>query len=110
MTEHMVNVPVPAFTKGAAIRQMITQHWLPALHAHRPELIFISAGFDAHLDDDMGQLSMLEEDYVWVTKEIKKIAMLYCDGKIVSCLEGGYNLHALAKSVEAHIRVLADLS
>lgn len=110
MTEHMVNVPVPAFTKGAAIRQMITQHWLPALHAHRPELIFISAGFDAHRDDDMGQLSMLEEDYVWVTKEIKKIAKLYCDGKIVSCLEGGYNLHALAKSVEAHIRVLADLS
>ena len=110
MTKNMVNVPVPAYTKGETIRELITQHWLPALHAHRPQLIFISAGFDAHRDDDLGQLSMLESDYVWVTKEIKKIAKLYCGGKIVSCLEGGYNLYALAVSVEAHIRVLADLS
>ena len=106
----MVNVPIPAYTKGHAIRELITQHWFDALHRHQPELIFISAGFDAHREDDMGQLSMLEADYAWITKEIKNIAKLYSKGRIVSCLEGGYHLQSLAKSVEAHIRVLADLS
>ena len=110
ITKNMVNVPIPAYTKGPAIRELITQHWFEALHRHQPELIFISAGFDAHREDDMGQLSMLEADYAWITKEIKNIAKLYSKGRIVSCLEGGYHLQTLAKSVEAHIRVLADLS
>ena len=106
---NLVNLPVPAHTKGAAVRELVEKHWLPRLHAHRPEMIFISAGFDAHRDDDLGQLGLVEADYAWLTKQIKTVAALYGKGRIVSCLEGGYNLAALARSVEAHVRVLADV-
>lgn len=109
MTKHMVNVPVPAYTSGESVRQVVTDYWLPALHEHRPEMIFVSAGFDAHRLDEMGQLGLVEADYAWITRQIKSIAQLYASGRIVSVLEGGYALQALAKSVEAHIRVLAEL-
>jgi acetoin utilization deacetylase AcuC-like enzyme len=105
----MINIPVPAYSKGDSIRQIVTDYWLPALQDHRPEMIFISAGFDAHREDDLGQLGLLESDYAWITRQIKTVANAYSQGRIVSVLEGGYNLQALAKSVEAHIRVLADL-
>ena len=72
-------------------------------------MIFVSAGFDAHREDDLGQLGLLESDYAWITRQIKTVANAYSKGRIVSVLEGGYNTQALAKSVEAHIRVLADL-
>lgn len=106
---HIVNVPVPAHTSGPAVRQLITDLWLPALHAHRPEMIFISAGFDAHREDDMGQMGLVEADYAWITQQVMDIAKLYAGGRIVSCLEGGYNLSALGRSVVAHVKVLADL-
>jgi acetoin utilization deacetylase AcuC-like enzyme len=106
---HMVNIPVPAYTRGDAVRELVEKHWLPALHAHQPEMIFISAGFDAHRDDDMGQMGLVEADYAWLTRQIMQIADQYAQGRIVSCLEGGYNLPALARSVVAHIRVLAAL-
>jgi acetoin utilization deacetylase AcuC-like enzyme len=83
--------------------------WLPRLEAHRPELIFISAGFDAHREDDLGQMGLVEQDYAWLTQRIKDVALRYAQGRIVSCLEGGYNLSALGRSVEAHLRVLADV-
>jgi acetoin utilization deacetylase AcuC-like enzyme len=107
--DNMVNLPVPAFTKGPAVREMIEKHWLPRLEAFKPEMIFVSAGFDAHRDDDLGQLGLLEADYSWMTKQIKDIAGRHAKGRIVSCLEGGYNLGALGRSVEAHLRALADL-
>jgi acetoin utilization deacetylase AcuC-like enzyme len=91
------------------IRELIDMIWIPRLEAHKPELIFISAGFDAHREDDMGQLGLVEQDYVWITQRIKDVATQYAKGRIVSCLEGGYNLSALSRSVEAHIRVLADV-
>jgi acetoin utilization deacetylase AcuC-like enzyme len=72
-------------------------------------MIFISAGFDAHREDDLGQLGLVEQDYAWITQRIKEVAKRHAKGRIVSSLEGGYNLHALACSVEAHVRVLADL-
>ena len=106
---NLVNVPVPAYTKGPQVRELITAHWLPRLEAYRPEMIFISAGFDAHRADDMGQMGLVEGDYAWITQRIKEVAQRHAKGRIVSCLEGGYNLDALALSVEAHIRVLADL-
>jgi len=109
ITEKMVNVPIPAYSKGDAIRQVVSDYWLPALHAHKPEMIFVSAGFDAHREDDMAQLGLLEADYAWITRQIKTVAAAYAKGRIVSVLEGGYNTQALGKSVEAHIRVLADL-
>jgi acetoin utilization deacetylase AcuC-like enzyme len=106
---NLLNVPVPAYTRGAEIREIIAAEWLPFLEAHRPEMIFISAGFDAHRDDDLGQLGLTEHDYTWITLALKDVARRHAKGRIVSCLEGGYNLPALARSVEAHLRVLADV-
>jgi acetoin utilization deacetylase AcuC-like enzyme len=106
---NMVNIPVPAYTKGDAIRGVVQEQWLPALHAHRPEMIFISAGFDAHREDDLGQLGLVEDDYAWITREIMTVAQQYAQGRIVSCLEGGYNLSALGRSVVAHVKALAQI-
>jgi acetoin utilization deacetylase AcuC-like enzyme len=106
---NLVNIPVPAYTKGDAARALIEEYWLPRLEAFAPEMIFISAGFDAHRDDDMGQMGLVESDYAWITRRIKDVAKRHAQGRIVSCLEGGYNLLALARSVEAHVRVLADI-
>jgi acetoin utilization deacetylase AcuC-like enzyme len=106
---NLVNIPVPAYTKGMEIRELIDMMWIPRLEAHRPQMIFISAGFDAHREDDMGQLGLVEQDYVWITQRIKDVARQYAGGKIVSCLEGGYSLSSLARSVEAHVRTLADV-
>ena len=106
---NLVNCPVPAYTRGMDIRELVEMMWVPRLEQFQPELILISAGFDAHRDDDMGQLGLTESDYTWITARIKGIAQRFAQGRIVSCLEGGYNLHALARSVEAHVRVLADV-
>jgi acetoin utilization deacetylase AcuC-like enzyme len=106
---NLVNVPVPAYTRGMDVRELIEMMWIPRLEAHRPEMIFISAGFDAHREDDMGQMGLVEQDYVWITQRMKDMAVRYSQGRIVSCLEGGYHLSALARSVEAHLRVLADV-
>jgi acetoin utilization deacetylase AcuC-like enzyme len=106
---NLVNLPVLAYTKGSAIRELIDSVWMPRLQAHRPEMVFISAGFDGHREDDMGQLGLVEDDYAWMTRRIKAAADEHAQGRIVSCLEGGYNLSALARSVEAHLRVLADV-
>ena len=106
---NLLNVPVPAYTKGMDIRELIEMMWIPRLEAFQPELILISAGFDAHREDDMGQLGLVEQDYAWITLRLKDMANRYAKGRIVSCLEGGYNLSALARSVEAHLRVLADV-
>jgi acetoin utilization deacetylase AcuC-like enzyme len=106
---NLVNLPVPAYTKGPQVRELVETFWLPRLEAYKPEMVFISAGFDAHRLDDMGQMGLVEADYAWITQRIKAVAQRHAKGRIVSCLEGGYNLDALALSVEAHIRVLADL-
>jgi acetoin utilization deacetylase AcuC-like enzyme len=92
-----------------AVRELVEAHWMPRLEAFKPEMIFISAGFDAHRDDELGQLGLVEADYAWITRRIMDVAQRHAQGRIVSALEGGYHLDALARSVEAHIRVLADL-
>ena len=104
---NLVNVPVPARTRGMDVREIVEMMWIPRLEAHRPELIFISAGFDAHRSDDLGQMGLVEQDFVWITSRIMDVARQHANGRIVSCLEGGFNLGALARSAEAHIRVLA---
>ncbi len=106
---NLVNLPVPAYTRGMEVRELIEMMWLPRLEAHKPQMIFISAGFDAHRDDDLGQLGLTEHDFAWITERIKDVAARHGKKRIVSCLEGGYNLDALARSVEAHVRVLADV-
>src|SRR5690606_9591870 len=107
--QNMVNVPLPAYTKGMDIREIVEMMWLPRLEAFKPQMIFISAGFDGHREDDMGQLGLTESDYAWITQRIKDVARRFSKGRIVSCLEGGYVMGPLARSVEAHLRVLADL-
>ena len=106
---NMVNVPVAAYSKGDEIRDLVLAQWLPRLKQHQPELVFISAGFDAHREDDMAQLGLVEADYVWLTQQIMSVADESAGGRIVSALEGGYNLSALARSVVAHVRTLAKL-
>lgn len=106
---NLVNMPVPAYTKGMDVRELIEAAWMPRLEEFKPEMIFISAGFDAHREDDMGQMGLVEQDYAWITDRIKSVADRHAKGRIVSCLEGGYALSALGRSVEAHIRVLADV-
>ncbi len=106
---NLVNLPVPAYTKSMEIRELIEAAWIPRLEEFKPEMIFISAGFDAHREDDMGQLGLVEQDYAWMTSRIKDVAKRHSKGRIVSCLEGGYVMSALSRSVEAHIRVLADV-
>ena len=106
---NLVNLPVAAYTDGAQVRALIEAHWIPALEAHRPQMIFVSAGFDAHREDDLGQLGLVEADYEWITQRIKAVAERHAQGRIVSCLEGGYSLSALARSVAAHLRVLAEI-
>ena len=112
-TEHpaanILNLPVPAYTKGMDIREMIEHTWIPRLEQFKPEMIFISAGFDAHREDDLGQLGLVEQDYAWITSRIKDIAKRHAKGRIVSFLEGAHHLKPLARTLEAHIRVLADL-
>lgn len=109
ITATNVNVPVPARSGGDVVRQVVQEFWLPALHAHRPQMIFISAGFDAHRDDDMGGMNLVEADYAWITRQVMAVAREHAGGRIVSCLEGGYELSALGRSVVAHLKVLAEL-
>jgi acetoin utilization deacetylase AcuC-like enzyme len=107
--EHIINVPLAAGAGGEDFRAAVTDYWLPALHRFKPEFIFVSAGFDAHREDDMAFLNFVDADYRWVTQQIKGVATEYCPGRIVSLLEGGYALNALGRSAEVHIRELAGL-
>ena len=106
---NMVNVPVAPYTRGPEIRQLIEQNWLPALERFKPQMLFISAGFDAHREDELGQLGLVEADYEWITTMLMDVAARHAQGRIVSCLEGGYALSALGRSVVAHVRVLAGV-
>ena len=106
---NMVNVPVPPYTRGAELREIIDAMWLPRLEEFKPQMLFISAGFDAHREDELGQLGLVEADYEWITRQMMLLAERHCQGRIVSCLEGGYALSALGRSVVAHLRVLAGV-
>jgi len=108
-SERMVNIPLAAYSSGVEFRNAVVNDWLPALHGFAPQMIFISAGFDAHRDDDMASLGLVESDYAWVTEQIVNVAERYAQGRIVATLEGGYNLGALARSVGAHIRALSGI-
>lgn len=104
--ENIVSLALPAYTTGTQMREAVEGGWLEACRAFAPQLIFISAGFDAHADDELGQLGWTEKDYSWVTRQIVKLADETAGGRVISTLEGGYDLPALARSVECHVRVL----
>jgi len=103
---NMVNVGLPSRSGGAAFHDAVAGRWVPAIDHFRPQLIVVSAGFDGHRDDDMGNLGLLEADYRWVTRELLALARRHCPGRLVSSLEGGYHLPSLARSVAAHVSVL----
>ena len=105
----MCNVPLKAGTRGEGFRDVVDGVWRPRLEAFAPEMIFISAGFDAHIEDDMASLGLVEADYAYVTRMLMGVAARSADRRIVSMLEGGYALSALARSVVAHLRTLADV-
>ncbi len=106
VSDHIINVPLPSGTSGMQFRQAVEICWLKALDDLRPQMILISAGFDAHAEDDMAHLMLREADYAWVTEQLTTIADRHAQGRIVSTLEGGYNLSALGRSVAAHIDAL----
>ena len=108
--DNLLNLPVPAYTRGEAIRALIEAQWWPRLQAFDPDLILISAGFDAHREDDLGQLGLVEADYAWITRHLVRETRAGQQGRVVSCLEGGYNLSALARSVVAHVRELSEIA
>ncbi|HEY5102124.1 MAG TPA: histone deacetylase family protein [Steroidobacteraceae bacterium] len=105
---NMINVPLALGSGGAAAKKAVVEQWLPALETFKPEMIFISAGFDAHRDDPLGGLDLLEADYVWITRQLMTLAARHAQQRIVSMLEGGYNLNALGRSAVAHVQALRE--
>jgi acetoin utilization deacetylase AcuC-like enzyme len=106
---NMLNVPLAAGTGSEGFRAAIDEVWMPALEAYRPEMVFFSAGFDAHIEDDMAMLRLVDADYAWVTAKVKGVVDRTGGGRIVSMLEGGYALSALGRSVVQHLKVLGGL-
>jgi acetoin utilization deacetylase AcuC-like enzyme len=104
--DHIINTPLPAGTGSEDFRRAIERDWMPAIEKHRPQIIFISAGFDAHRDDPLGGMRLDEKDFAWVTRLLVEAAGKHAGGRIISTLEGGYHLDALAGSVDAHLREL----
>ncbi|MBM3355489.1 MAG: histone deacetylase family protein, partial [Betaproteobacteria bacterium] len=106
---NMINVPLVAGAGSKQFREAVEKHWIPALEAFKPQLVVFSAGFDAHLEDEMAMLQLKDEDYAWVTSQVKALADRHAKGRIVSVLEGGYALSALGRCVVRHVKVLAEL-
>ena len=104
--EHIVHTPLPAETTGEEFREAVKRDWMPALERHVPDLLLVSAGFDAHVDDPLASLRLNESDFRWTTELITDAAGKFCEGRIISTLEGGYHLEALAGSVAAHVEAL----
>ncbi|WP_261324471.1 histone deacetylase family protein [Microbulbifer agarilyticus] len=103
---NIINSPLEAGAGGDALREIVAEQWLPALEKFQPQMLFISAGFDGHVEDAMAQLRFKEDDYLWVTERLREYADENCEGRIVSALEGGYALSALGRSVVAHLKGL----
>ena len=107
---NMHNVPLAAGSGGKELRRAVQEVWLPALEEFEPQLVFFSAGFDAHVEDDMAMLRFTDSDYRWVTEQVADVARRHAKGRMVSLLEGGYALDALGRSATQHVRVLAGLN
>ena len=105
---NIFNGTIPPGGGGAAFRKVWEDRLLPGIDAHEPDLIVISAGFDAHARDPLAELNLLEEDFIWITERLCDLADKHCQGRVVSTLEGGYDLEALASSTAAHCRVLME--
>jgi len=100
---NVVNIPLPKLTAGPEFKAAVEKDWLPRIDAFAPQLILISAGFDGHIEDDMAHFNLHTQDYAWVTRQLHDLALKHAQERIVSCLEGGYNLSALGRCVSAHV-------
>jgi acetoin utilization deacetylase AcuC-like enzyme len=107
--QNIVNTPLEVGTDSKEFRRTIENHWLPALHAFKPELVMLSSGFDAHREDPMADVCLEDEDFYWITHMAMEIATLYANNRVVSVLEGGYNPDTLARGVEAHMKALLGM-
>ena len=107
-TANLVDAPLPAGTGSDAFRGAVLEHWMPALERFRPQLLMVSAGFDGHAEEEMAHFMLLDDDYAWITRKLVDLAQRHCNGRIVSCLEGGYALAALGRSAVAHIKTMAE--
>ena len=107
LAANMANVGLARGATGEALRRAFEDVWRPRLDEFRPQLVFVSAGFDAHRADDMAGLRWIEDDYAWITRRLVELAERHCGGRVISTLEGGYNLFHLARSVAAHVKELA---
>ncbi|MDG1445656.1 MAG: histone deacetylase family protein [Methylophilaceae bacterium] len=107
-SNHLLNIPLAAKSDGATFRHLFETIYKPALDDFKPEIIFISAGFDAHINDPLADLALTKDDYIWMTAFIKKIAKKYANNRIISSLEGGYHLPSLAEGALAHIQTLTN--
>ncbi len=107
VANNVLNVPLPPGTDGQAYRAAVEAEILPRLDAFAPELVLVSAGFDAHARDPLASLELVEEDFAWISERLLEVARRHARGRLVSVLEGGYDLEALAASALAHVRVLA---
>ncbi len=106
ISPNIINIPLPAATRGADWRAAISARWLPAIDHFQPELILVSAGFDGHLEDDMAQFMLVEDDYQWLAQQLKHLADNHCQGRLVAVLEGGYDHSSLGRSVVAFLKGL----
>ena len=104
ISPHVVNIPMPAGCEGFEWQQAVQQRWLPAIDAFAPDLILVSAGFDGHLEDDMAQFNLREDDYFWIGKQLKALADNHCQGRLLAMLEGGYEFSSLGRSVVAFLK------
>jgi acetoin utilization deacetylase AcuC-like enzyme len=104
--DHIINVPLPAMTDGRGFRAAVERTWLPALERFAPQLVLVSAGFDAHREDPLAYLNLEDEDYRWITEKLVDVADRHASGRVVSTLEGGYNTQALGRCVVQHLEVL----
>lgn len=107
--ERIINTPLEPGTDSQTFRRLISEQWSPALQRFEPEMILVSAGFDAHIDDDMSDVRLVDQDYAWITQQLMSMAGTYSAGRVVSVLEGGYEIRSLARSVILHIRSLMGL-
>ena len=107
--DNIISLDLPAYSGSSQMRAAVESGWIEAYRRFAPQLVFISAGFDAHVDDDLGQLGWSDDDYVWLSKLLVQLAGETADGRIVSTLEGGYDLAALARCVEGHVRALMHI-
>lgn len=106
---NMINAPLPAYSGFAEVEKVVNEQWLPNMREYQPEMVIICAGFDAHREDEMGQMTLVEKDFVWLTEQLMAVADEYCEGRVISFLEGGYDLSSLGRSAVEHIKTLAGL-